>query len=85
MVDVIKEFVRSYQHDIFLQSEIHQRSITTTITILKRLETNWININIDGAVVKNKIADCEGLARNCVKEWLDGFSKNVGICNVLSV
>lgn len=51
----------------------------------KSPETYWICINTDGVVAKSKIVCCEGLAKNCVKDCLSGFLKNIGIYNVTSV
>lgn len=48
----------------------------------KKLDKDWVCINTDGAVEKNLVVGCGGLARNNNGDWLCGLSKNVGICNV---
>lgn len=82
MADDITEKPRSYYQSIVLQNKIHHRAITTSATDWKQPEKNWVCINTDDAVAKNKVAGCIGITRNCVGKWLGGFSKIVGICNV---
>ncbi|KAI5425405.1 hypothetical protein KIW84_031275 [Lathyrus oleraceus] len=44
--------------------------------------SDWVKMNIDGAMDKEGNSGCSGIIRGSGGEWLGGFSKNIGICSV---
>ena len=42
----------------------------------------WIKLNCDRSVLSNRKASCCGLARDESRQFLHGFSVNLGICPI---
>lgn len=46
---------------------------------------DWLTIDFDGAVNKNRFTGCGGIIRNAQDDWLGGFSRNIGSCNAFQI
>lgn len=45
-------------------------------------DSGWIKLNIDGAFNNTvRRAGCGGVIRGPIRNWITGFSKNLGLCS----
>ncbi|CAL5372909.1 unnamed protein product [Camellia sinensis] len=91
------DFIDPFQPVAFIKARAHEftalkdslitgSSMTSILIAWQRLMTDWVKINVDGAVAKRSgQAACGGLVRSAQGKWLSDFKHQVGSSSILVV
>lgn len=82
LVNEIKLSTINYHRATVLNQKVVAEPFSSVQNTWKPTEDEWLTINTDEAVTKNKKAGCGGVIINHKGDRISGFSRNVGTCDV---
>lgn len=85
LVNDIKLSTTNYYRAMALNQKVVAKPISSIQNGWKSADNGWLTINTKEGVTKNQNARYDGVIRNHKGDWISGFSRNAGTCDIFQV